>query len=104
MKKVIMLFIILIYLLGCSTLNNFIKKDADSPLCINNQDIIVDDSLEKAAAEGKILEGMTTEMVKKSWGVPQNKVIKQSGFIIWEYDTSMLYFLEDVLIAWDEKK
>ena len=105
MKKLFVLLLILSFIISCSAINKILKRETEVdtiPLLINNQDIIVDDSLEKATAEGKILEGMTPDMVEKSWGIPKNKISRADGFIIWEYDNNNLYFLEKVLITWDE--
>jgi len=107
MKKLAVLCLISLFIWGCSAFNTLFHKSVDEseqPLLVNNGDEVADKSYEKATSEGKILAGMTSDMVKKSWGEPVNKMIKSESFIVWEYQTSKLYFLEDVLISWDESK
>ena len=105
MSRLLILFFIIFYAVSCSTFQKFLKKDAETdnlPLIVSTEHTYVDDSFQQATEEGKIKEGMTTDIVLKSWGEPITKVLKANGFLIWEYEQSKLYFLEDVLISWDE--
>lgn len=107
MKKILFLSLLLFSVMGCSTFNHLIKKDTDTeyqPLLIGDQVITINENVEQAVSEGKIIEGMTVEMVQKSWGQPQNKIMTPGGLTLWEYNNSKLYFLEDVLISWEDKK
>ena len=105
MGRLFILFIVIFYVVSCSTFQKFLKKDKESynlPLLVSTEHIYVDDGFQQAADEGKIKEGMTSDMVLKSWGEPKNRILKANGFLIWEYEQSKLYFLEEVLISWDE--
>ena len=90
MKKIIIFTISLLYLMGCGTLNKGIiteNKQDSMPLLVGTQEIVLDDNVNKATDEGKILEGMTTEMVEKSWGIPDSKIQASEELTIWEYRT-----------------
>jgi len=106
MKRLIIILVFLTLLLGCNTWQQFFHKDSDlteTPLLISDQEDLNEETFDKAAAEGKIIEGMSCSLVEQSWGSPENTTITESGFIVWEYKTSKLFFLDDVLIAWIEK-
>lgn len=106
MYKIFTICLLMVFIVGCSSIQKFIEREKSSdelPLIVGNHDIASTENPEVAAQDGKIMEGMTGDMVEKSWGIPDRKDITESGFVVWEYEREKLYFLEDVLVTMEKK-
>ena len=106
MCRIIAVCLLMVLVLGCSSIQKFIgreKSPDELPLIVGNHDIASTEKPEVAAQDGEVMEGMTCEMVEKSWGIPDKKDITESGFVVWEYGREKLYFLEDVLVSMEKK-
>jgi hypothetical protein len=50
----------------------------------------------------KLFEGMSMSTVRNNFGEPQTIKSGAEGFVIWQYSSKALYFVDDVLINWRE--
>ncbi len=106
MYKFFTVYLLMVFVVNCSSIQQFIKreKSADElPLIVGNHDVASIEKPEVAVQDGKVMEGMTSDMVEKSWGIPDKKDITESGFVVWEYGKEKLYFLEDILVTMEKQ-
>ncbi|MBD3290789.1 hypothetical protein GF337_18425 [candidate division KSB1 bacterium] len=109
MKKIITVCLALLFVANCVSLQKLIKKEKspdEMPLLIGNHEpeIVSTEKKETATVEEKkVIEGMTMEMVEKSWGIPDNREHTTTGLLVWEYGDEKLYFLEEILVATEKR-
>lgn len=106
MKKILTVCVMVSLCNGCATWDNLVKREKspdELPLIVGGEEIASIENEDAAVKDGKIFEGMTSEMVEKSWGIPDNKQLTETEFVIWQYGRNKLYFLEDVLISWEKR-